>query len=315
MNSSKVSNRESPTSENEVMKLFFVRLQKIIYKQMKIIGAVRVIKGQDVLPDGSTLDEHEIIDGSTVNIVIEPDKEINLKMKLGPKEFTQKVSSSVRVRDFKQQLIDGGIVGFMLGQCTLVITADDNDDVNDEIPLDDNSLPLHLCGVSDNTTLKIVSRKMMIQLFSQRGQHMYKTFPRNMTVNQMKKNILLEQGQGVPWPSRSLPPGPTIEISLFRECGSNYRKLDGDGPIGDVLSDYDTVHFIEDKFFDEGWTIPVLFNDTEIGRVGTNQRDTVLSVKLRVQEQMGFPVASVTFSDPEDKIIQYSASCYHVTVS
>ena len=274
-----------------------------------------MIEGQEVLPDGSTLDEHGIIDGSTVNIVIEPDKEINLNMKLGPKEFTQKVSNSMGVRNFKQQLIDCGSVGFILDEFTLVIPADDNDGINDDIPLDDESLPLHLCGVSDNMIRKIVSRKMMIQLFSQRGQHMYKTFPKNMTVNQMKKNILLEQGQGVPWPSRSLPPGPATEISLFLERGPNYRKLDGDGSIGDLLSDYDTVHFIEDKFFDAGWTIPVVFNDTEIGRVGTNQRDTVLSVKLRIQEQMGFPVTSVNFSDAEDKIIQYSASCYHITVS
>ena len=122
---------------------------------MKITGAVRVIKGQEVLPDGSTLDEHEIIDGSTVNIITEPEKEINLNIKLGPKEFNQKVSSSVRLRDFKQQLTNGDIVGFMLDEFTLVITADDNDDVNDDIPLDDDSLRLHLCGVSDNITLKI----------------------------------------------------------------------------------------------------------------------------------------------------------------
>ena len=57
---------------------------------MKITGAVRVMKGHEVLPDGSTLDEHGIIDGSTVNIIIEPEKEISIKMKLGPKEFTEK---------------------------------------------------------------------------------------------------------------------------------------------------------------------------------------------------------------------------------
>ena len=54
---------------------------------MKITGSVRVIKGQEVLPDGSTLEEHGIIDGSTINIVIEPEKEINLIMKLSPKAF------------------------------------------------------------------------------------------------------------------------------------------------------------------------------------------------------------------------------------
>ena len=55
---------------------------------MKIAGAVRVIKEQEVLPDGSTLDQYGIIDGATVNIVIEPDKEINLNIKLGPKEYS-----------------------------------------------------------------------------------------------------------------------------------------------------------------------------------------------------------------------------------
>ena len=68
---------------------------------MKITLPVRMIKEQEVLPDGSTLEKHGIIDGSTVNIVIEPEKEINLKMKLGPKEFTHKVMSSVRVRKLK----------------------------------------------------------------------------------------------------------------------------------------------------------------------------------------------------------------------
>ena len=67
-----------------------------------------MIKGQEVLPDGSTLKEHGIIDGSTVNIVIEPDKELNLTFILGPKQFTHKVKSSLSMRELKQQLIDGG---------------------------------------------------------------------------------------------------------------------------------------------------------------------------------------------------------------
>ena len=52
---------------------------------MQICGAVRVIKGQEVLTDGSILEQHEITDGSTVNIVMEPDKKINLHVTLGPK--------------------------------------------------------------------------------------------------------------------------------------------------------------------------------------------------------------------------------------
>ena len=125
---------------------------------MKITGAVRVIKGQEVLPDGSTLDKHGITDGSAVNIVIEPDKEISLQIKLGPKVFSRKVLNSVRVRELKQQLIDGGNVGFSLEDLTLIVSADDNDDITDDIHLDDDSLPLYLCWVSDNMILKIMGK-------------------------------------------------------------------------------------------------------------------------------------------------------------
>ena len=46
-------------------------------------AAVRVIKGQRVLTDGSTLEEQGITDGSTLNIVIEPEKEMDLHMSVG----------------------------------------------------------------------------------------------------------------------------------------------------------------------------------------------------------------------------------------
>ena len=143
---------------------------------MKITGAVRVIKGQDVLPDGSTLEKQEIIDGSTVNIVIEPDKEINLKIKLGPKEFTHKVMNSVRLRELKQQLIDGGNVGFSLEDLTLIVSADDNVDIIEDIPLDDESLPLHLCGVNDDMKLKVMGDKITIVLVTNFGYRYQKSF-------------------------------------------------------------------------------------------------------------------------------------------
>ena len=129
---------------------------------MKISRAVRVIKGQEVLPFGSSLEEHGIIDGSTINIVIESDKEINIKMKLGPKSFSLKVLSSVRVGELKQQLIDGDIVGFKHNAFMLLISADDNDGIATDVLLEDESLPLHLYGVGDNTTIRIISGSFQI---------------------------------------------------------------------------------------------------------------------------------------------------------
>ena len=72
---------------------------------MKITDAVEVIKGQEVLPDGSTLDEHGIIDGSTVNIDIKPHTMVNVRMKLGPADFSIGVHNTMRVDQFKEHLV------------------------------------------------------------------------------------------------------------------------------------------------------------------------------------------------------------------
>ena len=148
-----------------------------------------MIKGQEILPDGSTLEKHGIIDGSTINIVIEPEKEINLYVKIGLKEVMFAVKSSVRVRELKQQLIDGGSVGFSLNHFNLLISADDNDGITETISLEDESLPLHLCGVVDNTTIRVIGDNVQIQLVTSRGQWWYKSFPRNITVSLMKRRI------------------------------------------------------------------------------------------------------------------------------
>ena len=228
---------------------------------MKITGFVRVIKGQEILPDGNTLDQHIIIDGSTINIVIEPEKEISIKMKLGPKEFTHKVMNSLRVRDLKHQLIDGGTVGFLLEDLTLIVSADDNDCVTDDIPLEDDSLPLYLYGVSDNMTVKIMGEKITVELVTNYGLRYQKSFPKNMTIDQMKRGI---QSVNSFWSEHY--PDMQEGIWLFVERGESYKKLPDAAPIGSVLSNNDVVHFIEDRFY--GQQIPVYYNGEEMDRVG-----------------------------------------------
>ena len=274
-----------------LLKLSDFCLQKIIYKFMQISGVVRVIKGPEILTDDSTLKEHGIIDGSTVNIVIEPDRNINLRVKLGPKKVTCSVSSSVRLLDLKQQLIDGGIVGFMLSEFTLVISADDKNGITEDITIEDESLPLHLCGIIDNTTLRVVKWKVVIHLINQKGQHSFKAFPRNMPVNQIEHKLLGE------------------DIILFLQTGSGYRKFDGDAPIGEVLSNCHVVYYIENRFFDPPWALRVYYEDLEIGRIGCVQGDTVLSVKLRVQEQMGFTVCCMEVQSFNGRRLSSMSNC------
>ena len=157
---------------------------------MKIIGAVRVIKGQEVLPDSSTLGEHGITDGSTVNIVIEPDKEINLTIKHGPRVVTCSVNNSLRLCDLKQKLIDDDVIGFSFDEFGLFLFVDDNHGLVSDISLEDNLLPLNLCEVSDNATIRILGGSVLVNLIHQDNERWIKVFPKTMTINQMKKAIM-----------------------------------------------------------------------------------------------------------------------------
>ena len=96
-------------------------------------------------------------------------------MSLGSWLFTYKVNNSVRMCDLKQSLIDGGSVGLAHHDFQLLISIDGNDEIPDDIPLHDELLPLHLCGVGDNTRLRIICGSIMIQLISEDGERWHKT--------------------------------------------------------------------------------------------------------------------------------------------
>ena len=206
--------------------------------------------------------------------------------------------NSVRVRELKQQFIDGGSVGFSLEDLTLIVSADDNDDITDDISLEDDTLPLYLCGVSDNITLKIMGEKITIVLVTYFGDRYRRSLPKNMTIDVLKQEI-----QSVDSFFGEYYQDQRKGIWLFVQRGDSYKKLPDMAQIGSVLSNNDVVYFIEDRFFNESHTIPVYYNGEEMDRVGwtaeygDGKGDMVLSVKLRLQEQLGFHVASADVKD------------------
>ena len=80
---------------------------------------------------------------------------------------------------------------------------------------------------------------------------------------------------------------------LFLQSGNEYFKLEGEVPIAYMLSDNDIVYFLEDRYFRQDEVVPVYFERPKIGCIGWCNHDTVLSAKLWVQGQMGFPVSRV----------------------
>ena len=150
----------------------------------------------------------------------------------------------------------------------------------------------------DNTTIRVIGNNLQIQLVTQRGKQWYKSFPRNITVSLMKQKIrLVNRFFGDE--DRDL----LEDVWLFvqrREC---YQRLDEEALVGARLSDNDVIYLVEDRFFPDSDMFPLYYKDKEVGRVGwiiTSQyfgryryySDTALSLKLRIQELLGFPVSS-----------------------
>ena len=257
--------REMPNGvRNEMV---FFSCKKMIYFSMKIIIPVRAIKGQEVLTDGSILEDHQITDGSTINIIIEPAKEINLHILMSPMQIIYGVNNSMFTCDLKQLLVDSGVVAWALDEFQLLISSDfddvdddnendaddhdndgDDDDDDDEIPsavpLHNELLPLHLCGVGDKTRLKIVGRNITIHLMGQNGQCWHKTLSRNMKIREMKQVI-----HSFEWLFHSGETSVKFRagVILFLETGNGYLKLEGEAQIGSVLSDNDALLGILDK--------------------------------------------------------------------
>ena len=95
----------------------------------------------------------------------------------------------MHICSLKQQLIDDGIVGLPLDMFSLMISADQKEGITEDLLFLDESLPLHLCGVHDKTTINIIGGRVTVQLVNAKGNKWYKTLPKTMTVNQMKKII------------------------------------------------------------------------------------------------------------------------------
>ena len=59
-----------------------------------------------------------------------------------------------------------------------------------------------------------------------------------------------------------------------------------------MLSDDDTIYIALNGFFQHFY--PLYFNFKVIGKVGVGMEESVLSVKLRTQEQTGVPVSNIS---------------------
>ena len=253
--------------------------QRELYTLGKITAAVRLLKGQEILHDDSTLEQHAIKDDSTVSVIIEPEKEIDLRIEFGPETFYYKSKVSMSVRSLKQTMIDFQQVALVQRDFDLVHTSLTKETVLDA------SLPLHQYALTDGVVLQVRLAFLRINI-EQIGSRIpwSRKMPRKATVKQLKEII-----------AEDICKNPRADISVYYE---GTKKLDDVDVLGDVVeNDHDRFYFAENKTFQQ--FREVFFKGVSLGYIGVEDTDARDDLKYRAQDQLGVPFSKIHVKVPK----------------
>ena len=242
---------------------------------------MRILKGQEILPDDSTLVQHNISDGDTVNVLIEPNHDISVKVQCRSFQYKHDMSHCMTVKQLKMLLIESKEVRFLYKNLCLVM-EDRNGDTKRYQVLDDDSIPLHFYMPGRSLNLEAVGPSVLIKSQGPFGQIYYHKITKKSSVNDVMKMIM-----------RSYNAKNVTKISMFVTDGcGGYQQLDEKetAPVSELLPEDKTVYYIEDQSaFTYCWL--VYHQGKVVGKVYGNysgsEYGTVLSIKLRIQAEMG----------------------------
>ena len=243
-----------------------------------------LFRGKYTIPDDSKLDELNISDGDTINILIEPDQCVNINVKCGPKTYKLETSLSMQVKELKQLLIKNNQVALLHEFFHLAMISS----VNRETTLTNEYLPLHFYGVQNELLLKVIGKFIQLNIVNTRNEMNCRSFPRNTTLNDFKKTVIYFRQYYEKYY------GTFTNIIMFTKKVNNvYKRLHENRniTIGDLFSENDTIYLSIDDFF--RYSYPLYYDGNEIGKVGVGYEESVLSIKLRTQEQTGIPVSNI----------------------
>ena len=246
-----------------------------------------LFRGKYTIPDDSTLDELNISDGDTINILIEPDQCVNINVKCGPKIYKLETSLSMQVKELKQLLVKNNQVALLYEFFHLAMISS-NDGVNHETTLTNEYLPLHFYGVQNESLLKVIGKFIQLNIANTRNEMNCRRFPRNTTLNDFMETMIYYKKYYEQYS------GTFNNILMFTKKDNNvYKRLyeNRNVIIGDLFLENDTIYLSIDDFFRNSY--PLYYDGNEIGKVGVGYEESVLSIKLRTQEQTGIPVSNI----------------------
>ncbi len=258
-----------------------------------LTGEIRLLQGQTVLENNKTIPELQLTDGSTLHMVLEPAKKIEVKIKL-PSMAERKFTLSNNFTPSK-------VLQHLQNEEMLLIPAEDYFLLlgDKELPHD---MPLHLYDI--NTVIQIKRVKIGLNIIDEYNDRLYVTVNRKSdTILDVKKKTSGTSRQNKMYQSPD-------QIRIYIQNGAAYNLLQDDCSIktSGVENDctlymiyYDwgsrdsQIKFYVGEFTDWGKREGPKYTKQIIDFVGRESAHgrTALSVALRIQDQHDIPVQSM----------------------
>ena len=213
---------------------------------------------------------------------------IHVTIVFGGLTFHHQVAPESSVRSLKQSLMDERHVCLPLVEYELVMRNDVASPGEDWLVLEDEAMALRFYGIRDGAVLHVERKHLGIIVQNQKGQEVWVLVPKMATMGELKHTIM-EAARLKCAGTFSL--FTTVQVETrSRNDVINFKKLaEEDGVIvSHVLRDRDKLFMIENKF---GESPRNLIQESGLRVYGMEVGDTVLSVKLRAQEQLGISAA------------------------
>ena len=262
-------------------------LQRSLYKTGKVTSQVRLLQGKTVLQDDSKLSEYNIEDGAVISALFEPDVDVNIEVSTGHQTYHLVLPNSTSVMALKLQL------------CDLIkwgIAAEEIDLLSEDIQLE-NDLPIHYYGIKSGSKLTILRPYISVTIEDNHGDVLYRRISRRETIREIKSQLRKSQRVD-PESGRSTNyRGHENDMRLYLVEGENeFRELADNLTINDhKIQDNASLYLLSYR-----WTNSTRAKDVPISTLnsgsklhGVEYHDTVLSVRVRAQDQLGIPVKDV----------------------
>lgn len=262
-------------------KIGFSTPQEFLYETKSFTGPVHLTRGEgQTLCDGDTLKELKIRQGEVINLRVEPEKNMNITCDIGYKNVDIKVKNSVSVKGLKNLLIDSGNVGCLAEEFELL------DIESRKVLTEDESLALWQLHVDGK--IAICMKSMSVECF-------------DVNTTNIPVVCQITKGEGLPSLKSAICEKAKLKSDIFlfvKETETKYRKLSDQIDILPQLGVRNIIYFYTGDV-PHSWHVLKQGKKTNQTVWGRNDGDTVLSMRLRVQEQLGIAMEKVKVFLPE----------------